>query len=132
MKAEEILTENCLNRTAGRLNILNILISNQKALTEKEIQIQSDGICDRATIYRILKKFTDFGIVHSISEGLVTKFILKKYPAEHSHFKCLSCGEITCLPQIQINELQLPQGYTRQEASLIITGKCRNCGLKTA
>jgi len=43
------------------------------------------------------------------------------------HFKCEDCGSIICLPEIQINDYKLPQGFQKKEASVLITGICNVC-----
>lgn len=128
MTAVNLLSQHELSKTAGRLNILNILLNSPTALAEKEIQEKSAGVCDRATIYRTLKLFVRSGIIHPIAtEGMVTRYILKKEPLEHLHFKCEDCGSIICLPDIQINEYELPNGFKKKEASVLITGICNEC-----
>jgi Fur family ferric uptake transcriptional regulator len=111
------------------VNVLNILIHSQKALSGKEIQSTVTGRCDRATIYRILKKFSHKGLIHSVTEGMIKKFVYLNEKDDHSHFKCETCGEIRCLPDVNITDLQLPTGFTKKEVSMIITGTCSNCNL---
>jgi len=124
------LAENNLSKTTGRVNILNILLNSISALSEREIQEKLEGICDRATIYRTLKLFVRSGIIHPIAtEGMVTRYILKKEPEEHVHFKCVDCGSIVCLPEVQIREYPLPSGFSKKEASLLITGICKGCSI---
>lgn len=128
MTALNLLSKHELSITNGRLNILNILLNSPTALSEKDIQKKSAGACDRATIYRTLKLFVRSGIIHPIAtEGMVTRYILKKEPLEHLHFKCEDCGSIICLPEIHINEYELPSGFKKKEASVLITGICNEC-----
>jgi len=128
MTAENFLSQYNLSKTSGRVDILNILLNNTTALSEKDIQEKSTGVCDRATIYRTLKLFVKSGIIHPIAtEGMVTRYILKKEPVEHLHFKCEDCGSIICLPEIQINDYNLPVGFKKKEASVLITGSCNEC-----
>lgn len=128
MTAEEILIQHQLSKTFGRLNILNIFLQNNSALSERDIQIKTTDVCDRATIYRTLKLFVKSGIIHPVAtESMITRYILKKGPLEHLHFKCEDCGSIICLPEIQINDYNLPAGFKKREASLLITGICNVC-----
>jgi Fur family ferric uptake transcriptional regulator len=46
---------------------------------------------------------------------------------EHVHFKCEACGNTTCLENVQIPALKLPQGYQVHETNLLIQGQCPNC-----
>ena len=128
MTAANLLSQNHLSITSGRLDVLGILLNSKTALSEKEIQEKSAGVCDRATIYRTLKLFVKSGIIHPIAtEGMVTRYILKKEPVEHLHFKCENCQTIVCMPDIQIGNYSLPDGFRKKEASVLITGTCKNC-----
>ncbi len=128
MSAESILIKNSLSRTSGRLHILNVFLNSHVALSEKEIQDKLMNVCDRATIYRTINVFVESGIIHSIAaEGTLTKYILKKEPLEHLHFKCTDCGEITCLTEIQLNDYTLPLGYIKKDTNFVVIGTCENC-----
>jgi Fur family transcriptional regulator, ferric uptake regulator len=128
MSAKEILKQYQLSKTSGRLDILNVFLLSATALSEKDLQVKTVGVCDRATIYRTLKLFVKSGIIHPIAtESMVTRYILKKGPVDHLHFKCEGCGSIICLPDIRINDYNLPNGFKKKEASLLITGICNVC-----
>jgi len=128
MKSRDILINNNLSVTRSRLNILDLFLYNTGAFSEKDLQLKLKGICDRATIYRTLKRYKDFGIIHPIAtEGMITKYVLKKEPEEHLHFKCNDCGEIVCLPEVQIKNYQLPPGYMKKESNFLVVGTCNIC-----
>lgn len=128
MKARDILFNNNLSITESRLKILEILVNSPIALSEKEIQDKSKGICDRATIYRTLKRLKDKDIIHPIAtESTITKYVIRKDPEEHLHFKCNHCGDIMCLPEVQMNDYQLPFGFTKLESNFLVIGTCNSC-----
>ncbi len=128
MTAESLLLKYSLNKTTGRLKILNVFLESHVALSEKEIQGKLIDVCDRATIYRTIKAFTESGIIHPIAaEGTLTKYVLKKNPAEHLHFKCTDCGEITCLTEIQLKDYVLPDGFIKKDTNFVVIGTCENC-----
>lgn len=128
MNAKQLLEINKLSKTDGRLNILDIFLQSNVGLSEKDIQDRLSEKSDRATIYRTLKVFKETGIVHPVSaEGSATKYVLKKEPLEHLHFKCTKCENITCLSDIQISGYQLPEGYIKLESNFLIIGICNNC-----
>jgi Fur family transcriptional regulator, ferric uptake regulator len=130
MSAKEILKQYQLSQTSGRLDILNVFLRSASALSEKDLQAKTVDVCDRATIYRTLKLFVKSGIIHPIAtESMVTRYILKKGPVDHLHFKCEDCGSIICLPDIRINDYILPNGFKKKEASLLITGICNVCNV---
>lgn len=128
MDPKQILKKYGLSKTKTREKILEVLLNTDVALSEKEIGIEIREGIDRATIYRSLNRFAECGIVHTIAtDTMQTKFILKKETGEHLHFKCSACGNIFCLPEIAIQEFELPEGFTRQETNFLIIGKCKNC-----
>jgi Fur family transcriptional regulator, ferric uptake regulator len=128
MTANHLLESSNLSKTTGRINILETLLQSPSALSEREIEDRLKGICDRATIYRTLKLFVSTGIIHSIAtESMVTLYILKREPKEHLHFKCEDCGSIICLPEVQIHQHSLPDGFKKKDASILITGICNAC-----
>ena len=128
MNAKQLLDYYNLSKTGGRLSILNIFINSRVGLSEKDIQDKLSHKSNRATIYRTLKLFKETGIIHPVSaDGSATKFVLKKEPDEHLHFKCTNCGDITCLADIQISGYNLPEGYKKIESNFLIIGICNEC-----
>lgn len=128
MKPVEILENYGLSKTNSRKDILLVFLTNQVALSEKEIQTELKRKYDRATIYRTLNTFSETGIIHLvINEGGQSKYLLKKQPEEHLHFKCNVCDTIVCMTDIAIPDYQLPEGFTKMEANFLITGICKKC-----
>jgi Fur family ferric uptake transcriptional regulator len=128
METKKLLNNHNLSITQGRLNIMNIFLQSKVGLSEKDIQKRLYRKMDRATIYRTLKIFRKAGIIHPISaEGSATKYVLKKEPIEHLHFKCTRCGDITCLADIEISGFKLPKGYTKSASNFLIIGICNEC-----
>ena len=130
MKPDQILSNKELSITSSRINILDVLLQSNVALSEKEIRIKLTDICDRATIYRTLKLFNKKGLVHHIpSENNTSKYVIQKKPENHLHFKCLTCNQITCLTGVRVSGYQLPIGYIQNEANFLISGTCNKCNL---
>lgn len=115
--------------------VLNLLMNSRKALSQDAIERQLDIEINRATIYRVLNRFCEDGIVHKIvaEDGKQYFAICKKCenPQEviqpHFHFRCLSCDTIECL-QVPV-ECSVPNGYEIQNANCVLTGTCNNCSL---
>jgi Fur family ferric uptake transcriptional regulator len=128
MKAISILKHHQLSKTESRMEILKLLLNKNVALSEKEIKDEIAIQCDRATIYRTLNTFVKSGIVHAIlNNNGPLKYVIKKEPEDHIHFKCKECGHIMCLPNIIIENIELPDGFTRTESSFLVIGTCNNC-----
>ena len=115
--------------------VLNLLMNSRNALSQDAIERQLDIEINRATIYRVLNRFCEDGIVHKIvaEDGKQYFAICKKCenPQEviqpHFHFRCLSCDTIECL-QVPV-ECSVPNGYEIQNANCVLTGTCNNCSL---
>jgi len=128
MNTRQLLDNHKLSITEGRMNILDIFLQSKVGLSETDIGDKLYRKTDRATIYRTLKIFRETGIIHPVStEGSATKYVLKKEPIEHLHFKCTKCGDITCLADIEISGYNLPLGYTKLESNFLIIGICNEC-----
>ena len=128
MQSSKLLLAKSLNVTSGRKRILEILMASEVGLSGKEIESKLKERVDRATIYRTLKTFADKGIIHPvITENLATKYVIKKAPDNHLHFKCNSCKQVFCLPAVQVTAYSLPKGFLQQDSSFIVSGKCKTC-----
>lgn len=131
MKVSEILKKHQLRITANRLKILQLLAESQCALSEHDLEIELFDNCDRTTIYRTLNTFFDEHIVHKLVDiDGTTRYIYneKKYHSpEHVHFKCNECGVISCLENVSIEQVRLPEGYTKTAANFLVVGVCNGC-----
>jgi Fur family ferric uptake transcriptional regulator len=128
MQASQILSDKNLSITVSRTRILRVLLDSQVALSEKEIRSRLDRQADRATVYRTLKTFTDKGIVHPvITENLSTKYVLKKAPKNHLHFKCTVCDKVYCMTAVTLSAYTLPEGFIQYDTNFLVTGICRSC-----
>ena len=88
---------------------------------------------NRATLYHILNRFREDGIVHRII-GIDGKhyFALcsncedEKHKHDHIHFQCTECNKVECLK----NELNitLPFGYAFKDFNGVVSGVCDDCG----
>ena len=128
MKTDQILESTKLSKTASRLEILEVFLGSDVGLSEKEIDEHIDGKYNRATIYRTLKTFREKGIIHPVvSENEMTRYVLRKEPQNHVHFKCEQCGNVFCLTQVKISDPALPEGFVQKEINFLVTGKCPAC-----
>ncbi len=118
--------------TQPKKEILSALKSAHSALSHEMIQSEMKDQMDRATIYRVLNRFCEDGLVHRIvgDDGkqyfaLCLQCEEKKHHHNHFHFRCLDCGTVECLDkEIQIS---LPAGYVPEHFNGLITGHCRRC-----
>lgn len=118
--------------TPAQKSILKLLETSNSAMSQDMIEHEIKGEVDRVTIYRILSRFCEDGIVHKVvSDEGKSYFALCRDCGEsrhfhnHFHFKCLQCGTVECLNE-QVS-LQLPKGYTKVNMNCWVTGFCSKC-----
>lgn len=127
----DILKEYNLSCTKQRLRILSILRNSGHALTEKEIEFQINGACNKTTIYRNLSSLTEKKILHRIisDEAVRYKFIDdgKDPYQDHIHFQCKTCSTTYCMDGIPVQNYSLPDGFKVIENQFLILGICKDC-----
>jgi len=119
--------------TQAKKTILEIVNQSSTALTHLEIQKQTDELCDRVTVYRVLNRLVDEGLVHKIIDlnGVVNFASCKtscshKHAHNHVHFSCNQCKEITCVENV-VPELSMPSEYQIDEINITVSGVCPKC-----
>ena len=117
--------------TASKQQVLNTLKSYGSAMSHDMITSEITGF-DRATIYRVLNRFCDDGIVHRIvgDDGkqyfaLCINCAEKKHKHNHFHFRCTQCGKVECL-QGEI-KVSLPADYALHNFNGVVSGLCSRC-----
>ncbi len=112
--------------------LLNEFQDTETALSTVELITRLGKFMNKTTIYRILEKLEDDGILHSfIGFDGVKRFARCKSCSKsnhsdvHPHFQCISCGKSECL-DIEVN---IPQMSNREVlfSQLLIKGKCDLC-----
>ena len=87
---------------------------------------------DRATVYRNLNDLVESGLATRVDLGdHVWRFEVRapgeNEPEDHPHFLCNDCGEVVCLPEI---EIPLPRKAARPIADIqdvVLRGRCASC-----
>lgn len=124
------------NTKTSRL-VLSAFQSSHSALNYEMIENRLRGKADKATIYRILNRFSEDGIVHRIAGddgkqyfALCVRCKKRRHRHNHFHFRCQQCGKVECLT----NEVEpaLPKGYIAEAFHGIISGYCNQCSRRSA
>lgn len=134
-RADKILKENRLSLTGSRRSVLQLFLSNRSALDHAQIEKGTSEQFDRVTIYRTLQSFLEKGIIHSIpTKDNSTLYALCRedcgqghHHDNHVHFLCSQCAITTCLDEVLIPEVRLPQGFKPLDAQMTVTGICKRC-----
>lgn len=123
-----------LKITEPRKAVLEILTQSSKPIDVEDIKIflgKNNISADQATIYRILKAFSEKNIVRKVSlyEGK-THYELTDRP-HHHHIVCTSCGTIQdieeCGMEKMEREIETKTGFTVQSHSFELFGICSSC-----
>lgn len=118
--------------TKAKTKIRALIASSTTALSQSDIQKALKGFCDRVTIYRVLDRLIDEGLIHKIvnTDGCI-KFAScqscnKEHSHNHIHFSCQKCKSVTCLDDVTPS-YQLPKSYKVSEVNFTISGFCPQC-----
>lgn len=118
--------------TAAKTRIQELIISSSVALSHSEIQDVLDGLCDRVTIYRVLDRLMEEGVIHKIInvDGVVKyagcHSCSTKHNHNHIHFSCQKCKTVTCLDDVEPS-FMLPKNYKVRELNFTVSGLCPQC-----
>jgi len=125
-----------LRRTGPRLAVLERLAGAAAPLSHGELASELALLgFDRATVYRNLMDLTEVGLVSRSDLGdHVWRFDLRRsgdgQPHKHPHLLCTDCGEVSCLPDVQV-QLKTVRGGKRSlresELEVQLRGRCERC-----
>ena len=113
--------------------LLDLFDQNYHAISVVELISIFSGKMNKTTVYRILNRLEDSGILHSF----VDKDGLKRYAKGdqretsselskvHPHFLCEDCGISSCLP-IKVPIPPIPNFKINSSEHLYI-GQCKDC-----
>ncbi len=92
---------------------------------------------DRATLYRNLVDLAEAGIVRRTDLGdHVWRYELRLsegHVIEHPHFVCTDCGEVACLPGVDVkivssgNHNETPRSVRSRKVAVQLSGRCNQC-----
>ena len=112
--------------------VMSVLTSTTKAMSQDAIEKKISIDIDRATIYRVLNRFCEDGIIHKIvAEDGKQYFAVcmecdeRNLADRHFHFRCKSCQTIECLPMAV--HFSAPKGYQIENVNCVLTGICMDC-----
>jgi Fur family ferric uptake transcriptional regulator len=132
----KLLRRKAIPITEARVNITAIIYRSPKWLSLSDIVRKVNNTHDRVTIYRALCLLVNHGFVQKLVDiekisyyffnHELTKNEKVQTATEHTYFKCITCGGITILPDIDTG-IPLPEGFIKTGGNLVISGYCGNC-----
>ncbi|HET7061382.1 MAG TPA: transcriptional repressor [Nitrosospira sp.] len=132
-QAEEIILGRAERVTRGRVQVLAMLLEEQRAVSHHELEQRFKGKhrLDRVTLYRVLEWLNERGYIHRVvGDDRVWRFRANfdLKPHQHAHFECTRCTRVICLDDLKAEyDPPLPAGYRSQEVELRVRGLCPGC-----
>lgn len=135
---KEILKRHGMRITDCRLDVLDLFINEQRALSQKDLEEELSAY-DRVTLYRTLHSFIDSGVLHKIpnDNGIACYGLCfdtcspSEHQHDHVHFKCTSCGQLECIEEsLELPVVQLPNRYQMKAIDVIVNGICGTCNVE--
>jgi len=132
---EDLLRTHGLKKTAIRINMLELFMQFDFALSATNIIAKMKAKHDRVTVYRALNSFEEHGILHRASEdGHGTRYALCKndcpnehHADQHAHFVCNECQHTYCLEEVTVPKVPVSDGFLINKISYELSGVCNKC-----
>jgi len=132
-KAKEILKTAKFNCTKAQVLMLKELLKADRPLSREElIQCLGQKCPDTVTVYRILERFCEQGLVHKVYlQSRAWKYELGHNCTTkqcHPHFTCSECEETFCLTGSSLPLIKdLKKGFVIHRQQVNIDGLCPSC-----
>ncbi len=121
-----------IRKTKSVEMLLDEFEENSKAISVIDLIQRLHVELNKTTIYRVLDKLEDDGVLHSFLGVNGNKWYAKctgctgaKHIDVHPHFQCLDCGKVDCL-SMDVQIPKIPNRYITA-SHVLIQGKCEEC-----
>jgi Fur family ferric uptake transcriptional regulator len=128
------LRELGLRATSNRLAVLLVLHQEAAPLSHEALMERLVGCHDIATVYRTLADLTEAGLLRRMDLGdRIWRYELfdacRTIAGQHAHFLCTACGEVTCLPALDVvpRSGSLPDKIQGVTLHVQVSGRCSPC-----
>ncbi|MCA1763676.1 MAG: transcriptional repressor [Flavobacteriales bacterium] len=121
-----------VRKTKSVKTLLDVFDHSNGALLSVDLVKQLQPQMNKTTVYRILERLEDDGIIHSFkdNEGLQRYAKCKgcdssQHRDAHPHFQCRDCGKTECL-SLDLSVPAVPN-HKVDRAELLLIGQCEDC-----
>ena len=121
-----------MRKTKSVKRILNEFEKEPKALSTVDLIKRLSQDHNKTTIYRVLDRLEDDGVLHSFQGTDGVKFYAKCHGCSksqhsdiHPHFQCVSCGKMDCL-DVRVSIPKVPNRRVLS-SELLLQGHCEQC-----
>jgi Fur family ferric uptake transcriptional regulator len=109
----------------------HLLDDNEAKSVVELVDLLKDKM-NKTTVYRILERMQNDGLVHSFTDNTGLTFYAKCHECSlhqhhdaHPHFKCKNCGKMECLSiTIKIPKIE---EYQIDTTDIMMVGTCQDC-----
>jgi len=130
-----LLETHSLKKTHIRLEMLELFMTHDYALSASDIVAKMTASHDRVTVYRALASFEEHGIIHRASEaGQGIKYALcnshcpdEAHLDEHAHFVCDQCHQTYCMEDVKVPKVKVSNDFLVSHVNFTLNGTCRTC-----
>lgn len=126
-----------VRKTKSVEKVLHLFELQSNAISAIELVEKLDKNMNKTTVYRILDRLENKGLLHSIMGRDGLKWYAKckdcsseKHTDAHPHFQCTNCGKVDCL-DIEVLIPQVKQ-HNIKSAELFLIGECNECRMSQA
>jgi len=135
-QASGILEAHDIKPTVNRILVVKALQASDRPLSLSELERKLLTI-DKSGIFRALMLFREHHLVHVIEGGAegVKYELCHSHDHDHDtdlhpHFYCEECQQTFCLDNLELPDIELPEGYDTHSMNLILKGHCPDCRSK--
>ena len=121
-----------IRKTQSVSLVLNEFEKSSKAISAIELVKRLDDKINKTTVYRLLDKLEDDGLLHYFLDSNGVKWFAKckicsksKHHDVHPHFQCTDCGIVDCL-EIKITIPEIPNRKV-VNSQILVLGQCDLC-----
>ena len=121
-----------LRKTKSVDILLNEFAEDSSAISVIALVEKLHSQMNKTTVYRILNKLEEDGVVHSFLGKNGHKWYAKCHNCSsaihhdiHPHFQCVSCGKVDCL-DIKVMIPEIPNRKV-EVSQILLQGKCEDC-----
>ena len=124
-----------LRSTTSRVAVLQHVSAAGKPVSHADVaEVLVPQGFDKSTLYRCLVELADAGLLARLDAGdHAWRFEPKQdehTSGEHPHFVCVDCGQVTCLPDVEV-KIAPPKGAKAigfgDVTEIFLKGHCKEC-----
>lgn len=120
-----------IRKTKSVKSIIAAFEKSSAAISVVDLVQRFSNDMNKTTVYRILERLEEEGILHSFTGKNGLKWVAKldeksrSNQKDHAHFQCEECGKSECLDV----DISIPKvtDHKINSTNLILVGQCKDC-----